>query len=102
MGIANGKVKILKREDRSYHVFTHPLSLFFTLSPDFAVHIESCVLPTQYLFDKVRVCQMFAQEKGEDFMGEKRQSREVQKAEEDHKREAKSGKKYLDKFMHNA
>jgi len=43
----------------------------FTLGPDFTVHIESCMTPVQYLYYKVLVDQLFAEEQKEDLACEK-------------------------------
>ena len=40
------KGKPLEREDRPYHVFAHPLGLFFSHSSDLAVYTKTFVFPT--------------------------------------------------------
>jgi len=44
-------------------MLTYLLGLFFILGPDFTVHIESSMLPIQYLSFKVLVDQLFAKKK---------------------------------------
>lgn len=54
-----------------YHVFAHSFGLFFALSSDLTVNIESRMTPLQYLLDKVFIDQLFAEKKREDFKCEK-------------------------------
>jgi len=69
LGLIQGQS--FKRKDRPYHVFAHPLGLFFGLSSDLAVHVKSCMTPVKNLLDKVFIDQVFTKEKREDFKCEK-------------------------------
>ena len=66
-----GKEEPLQRQQRSYHVFADSLCLFFGLSSDLTVDVETCVPPAENLLHQGEPDELFTKQEGEDLMGEK-------------------------------
>jgi hypothetical protein len=57
-------------KERTNHVFSHALGLFFGLDFDLAVDREAHVVPAEDLLDKRKADQPFLEKQGEDLLGE--------------------------------